>query len=102
MKVSILLPALSSLHSAVGAPSTAGAVSHGRIHQARQEAGLNAAMQQHGKYFGTFSDGKYLDDAPYTEILGQTNQFEMYTPGNSMKWDYTEVYQNRTIIIFWS
>lgn len=88
MKLSILLP----LISALALPRSSGALPRGGSHTARQEAaGLNTLMQQHGKYFGTFSDGKYLDDTNYTEILGQKDQFEVITPGNSMKWDTTEV-----------
>ncbi|KAK2766047.1 hypothetical protein FQN54_007562 [Arachnomyces sp. PD_36] len=85
MKQSIPLSALSLLGSAVALPRSGAS-----DHVVRQETGLNAAMQAHGKYFGTFSDGKYLDDAPYTEILAKTSEFEMITPGNSMKWDTTE------------
>lgn len=85
-----LLSTLSLLSYAFALPH-AGAIDHGRLHHPRQGTGLNAAMQQHGKYFGTFSDGKYLDDEPYTEILGDTDQVEIITPGNSMKWDTTEV-----------
>lgn len=74
-------------------PLAASAVPHGaRTHHVRQTAaGLNAAMQRHGKFFGTFSDGKYLDDGVYTDIAGLRDEFEMLTPGNSMKWDTTEV-----------
>ncbi|KAK2807762.1 hypothetical protein FQN50_005304 [Emmonsiellopsis sp. PD_5] len=77
--LSLLLPMLSAL-SAFAAPGPV----------ARQVAGLHAGMTAKGKYFGTFSDGKYLDDSALTAVLGDSNEFGSITPGNSMKWDTTE------------
>jgi hypothetical protein len=95
MKLPILLSSVSTLSWASALPRLENTVvnyGNSHLHRLRQEAtGLNAAIQQKGKYFGTFSDGKYLDDAPYTEILGDTARFGIITPGNSMKWDTTEV-----------
>ncbi|KAL2862922.1 endo-1,4-beta-xylanase [Aspergillus lucknowensis] len=47
-------------------------------------------MQSTGRYFGTFSDSRYLSDTAYTGILSNTSEFGSITPGNSMKWDTTE------------
>ncbi|KAL4898784.1 endo-1,4-beta-xylanase [Aspergillus ambiguus] len=51
-------------------------------------------MQSTGRYFGTFSDPKYLTDNTYTAILGNISEFGSITPGNSMKWDTTEPSSN--------
>ncbi|KAJ0417987.1 endo-1,4-beta-xylanase [Aspergillus carlsbadensis] len=62
----------------------------GKTLLSRAISGLNARMQATGRYFGTFSDAKYLTDTTYTGILGNISEFASITPGNSMKWETTE------------
>lgn len=51
--------------------------------------GLAAAAQASGRYFGTATDNPELSDTPYVDIL-TGGEFDMLTPGNAMKWQYTE------------
>ncbi len=46
-----------------------------------------------GRYFGSATDNPELTDAPYVAILG--SEFGQITPGNSMKWQYTEPSRNQ-------
>ncbi|KAL9072478.1 MAG: hypothetical protein Q9157_005080 [Trypethelium eluteriae] len=57
--------------------------------------GLNSAAKAAGlKYFGSATDNSELTDSAYTAVLDDTNQFGQITPGNTMKWVYTEPSQN--------
>ncbi|PGG97323.1 hypothetical protein AJ79_09255 [Helicocarpus griseus UAMH5409] len=80
----LLFPLLSGVLTAFASPTP------NNVLLARQEPGLHAKMQAKGKYFGTFSDTKYLTDTAYTDVAGDANEFGAVTPGNSMKWDSTE------------
>jgi endo-1,4-beta-xylanase len=46
------------------------------------------------KYFGSATDNSELTDTQYVAILSDINQFGQITPGNTMKWVYTEPSQN--------
>ena len=85
MLKALLLAALCAWTIAA-APAAAPEVLH-----ERQSQGLHARMKAKGRYFGTFSDNRYLGDQPYVNILKNTDEFISITPGNSMKWDTTEV-----------
>ncbi|GAA0921589.1 hypothetical protein GCM10009558_104850 [Virgisporangium aurantiacum] len=54
---------------------------------------LGALAAAKGKYFGSATDNPELSDAPYVSILG--SEFNQLTPGNTMKWQYTEPSQNQ-------
>jgi len=45
-----------------------------------------------GRYFGSATDNPELSDSTYTSVLG--SEFGQITPGNTMKWQYTEPTQN--------
>jgi len=58
-------------------------------------AQLNTVAKAAGKlYFGSATDNGELTDAAYVAILSNTSQFGQITPGNTMKWEYTEPEQN--------
>jgi endo-1,4-beta-xylanase len=46
-----------------------------------------------GRYFGSATDNPELSDSQYTQILG--SEFGQITPGNTMKWQYTEPSQGQ-------
>jgi endo-1,4-beta-xylanase len=57
------------------------------------DAQLNQLMKAAGKlYFGTATDNSQVQgsDTKYQSILGNTAEFGIITPGNTMKWQYTE------------
>jgi endo-1,4-beta-xylanase len=60
-------------------------------------ASASATLGQHaaarGKYFGSATDNPELTDAPYVSIL--SSEFNQITPGNTMKWQYTEPQQGQ-------
>ena len=52
-----------------------------------QDDGLHSLMVKAGKlYFGTSTDVRYFDDAPYQALVSNKNMFGMITAENSMKW----------------
>jgi endo-1,4-beta-xylanase len=56
-------------------------------------AQLNTLMKAAGKlYFGTATDNPQVQgsDTAYQAILGNTANFGIITPANTMKWQYTE------------
>ncbi|KZS90420.1 endo-1,4-beta-xylanase C precursor [Sistotremastrum niveocremeum HHB9708] len=56
--------------------------------------GLNVLAKAAGKhYFGSATDNPEFTDAPYLAILS-SSEFGQLTPGNTMKWVYTEPTQN--------
>jgi endo-1,4-beta-xylanase len=58
-------------------------------------AQLNQLAKAKGlKYFGSATDNSELTDTQYVAILSDINQFGQVTPGNTMKWVYTEPSQN--------
>jgi GH35 family endo-1,4-beta-xylanase len=58
-------------------------------------AQLNQLAKAKGlKYFGSATDNSELTDTQYVAILSDINQFGQITPGNTMKWVYTEPSQN--------
>lgn len=55
-------------------------------------ANLNQLAQAAGKlYFGSATDNSELSDSAYVAILSDPNEFGQITPGNTQKWQYTEV-----------
>jgi endo-1,4-beta-xylanase len=46
-------------------------------------------------YFGTAMETNNFDDAPYQAIASNKNEFGMFTPENSQKWEVTEPTQNQ-------
>ncbi|GLI03272.1 endo-1,4-beta-xylanase [Phytohabitans aurantiacus] len=60
-------------------------------------ASASATLGQHaaarGKYFGSATDNPELTDAPYVSIL--SSEFNQITPGNTMKWQFTEPQQGQ-------
>jgi endo-1,4-beta-xylanase len=54
---------------------------------------LGALAAAKGRYFGSATDNPELFDAPYVSIL--SSEFNQLTPGNTMKWQYTEPSQNQ-------
>ena len=57
-------------------------------------ATLRSGAAAHGKYFGTAVDASVLSsDATYSSIAG--SEFSQVTPGNEMKWDFTEATDNQ-------
>jgi len=71
MHLSILLPAIALLPQAFGQ--------------------LNALAKAKGlKYFGSATDNGELTDTTYLSILSNTSEFGQITPGNTLKWEYTE------------
>ncbi len=76
---------------AVGAVVLAGSVvSAGQAHAS---SGLAAAAEASGRYFGSATDNPELSDSAYVSIL-TGGEFDLTTPGNSMKWDTIEPSQN--------
>jgi endo-1,4-beta-xylanase len=51
--------------------------------------GLAQAAEQSGRYFGSATDNPELSDTAYVNIL-TGGEFNSITPGNAMKWQYTE------------
>jgi endo-1,4-beta-xylanase len=51
--------------------------------------GLAQAAEKSGRYFGSATDNPELTDTAYTATL-TGGEFDMLTPGNAMKWAYTE------------
>jgi endo-1,4-beta-xylanase len=51
--------------------------------------GLAQAAEKSGRYFGSATDNPELSDSTYVNIL-TGGEFDMITPGNAMKWQYTE------------
>ncbi|GAB2629554.1 endo-1,4-beta-xylanase [Streptomyces capparidis] len=54
---------------------------------------LGQAAAAKGRYFGSATDNPELSDAAYTQILG--SEFNQITPGNTMKWQFTEPARGR-------
>ena len=53
---------------------------------------LGSLAGSKGRYFGSATDNPELSDSAYTSVLG--GEFGQITPGNTMKWQYTEPTQN--------
>ncbi|KAI9703516.1 MAG: hypothetical protein M1820_005820 [Bogoriella megaspora] len=82
------------MNSTRGAITLAGVVALSTLSNAA-ETGLNAAAKAAGlKYFGSATDNSELSDSAYSAVLKDSNQFGQITPGNTMKWVYTEPSQN--------
>ncbi|KAJ5711498.1 hypothetical protein N7488_005654 [Penicillium malachiteum] len=63
---------------------------------------LNNLAQAAGKlWFGTAMDTTTAepDDVDYMTVFNDTNIFGQVTPGNTMKWEFTEPTQNETIAL---
>lgn len=74
--------ALGTVVAAITAPAA-------QIGAAAAPTTVRAAAQASGRYFGTATDTPELSDAPY--LAGLTGgEFGMLTPGNAMKWQFTE------------
>ena len=58
-----------------------------------QTSTLGQLAATHGKYFGSATDSPELSDAPYVAVLN--SEFGQITPGNDMKWSYTEPAQGQ-------
>lgn len=56
---------------------------------------LGRLAAAHGKYFGSATDSPELSDAAYVSILN--SEFGQITPGNDMKWAYTEPAQGQFV-----
>jgi endo-1,4-beta-xylanase len=54
---------------------------------------LGALAAAQGRYFGSATDNPHLFDEPYSTILG--SEFGQITPGNAMKWQFTEPSRNQ-------
>ncbi|KAK2068022.1 hypothetical protein P8C59_002696 [Phyllachora maydis] len=53
--------------------------------------GLHALAVQAGKkYFGSAVDNGEMNDKAYISMLGDVGQFGQITPGNTLKWQFTE------------
>jgi endo-1,4-beta-xylanase len=61
--------------------------------QAAAAGSLGSLAASKGRSFGSATDNPELSDATYTSILG--SEFAQITPGNTMKWQYTEPSQNQ-------
>ncbi|KAM3075594.1 hypothetical protein ACMFMG_007730 [Clarireedia jacksonii] len=59
---------------------------YGQLNTLAKAAGL--------KYFGSATDNGELTDTTYTAVLSNTSEFGQITPGNTMKWQFTEPSQN--------
>ena len=60
-----------------------------------QTRGLHSLFVASGKlFFGTATDARNFNDAPYLEIANDTNEFGLWVPENSQKWQPTEPEQN--------
>lgn len=56
-----------------------------------QTEGLHSLFVKAGKlYFGTATETNNFNDAAYQAIVKNKNEFGMYTPENSQKWEVTE------------
>ena len=61
-----------------------------------QGEGLHSLMVAAGKlYFGTAMETNNFNDAAYQAIASNKNEFGMFTPENSQKWEVTEPTQNK-------
>ena len=58
--------------------------------------GLHSLMVAAGKlYFGTAMETNNFNDTAYQAISSNRNEFGMFTPENSQKWEVTEPTQNK-------
>lgn len=55
---------------------------------ASADASLGQLAAAKGRYLGSATDNPELSDSQYVQILGR--EFNQITPGNTMKWQYTE------------
>jgi endo-1,4-beta-xylanase len=63
-----------------------------------QGQGLHSLMVAAGKlYFGTATETNNFNDAAYQAISTNKNEFGMFTPENSQKWEVTEPTQDRFV-----
>jgi endo-1,4-beta-xylanase len=75
---------LAGLAAAVAVPLT----------QASAATTLASLAEAKGRFFGTATDQPELNDQPYTAIL-TGGEFDQLTPGNWLKWQYTEPSQGQ-------
>ena len=74
--------------SAAMAAAVAGGVLAAAVPATAAGSTLKAAAEADGKYFGTEVTGNMINNSTITNLASQ--QFDMVTPGNEMKWDTTE------------
>ncbi|KAJ1541914.1 hypothetical protein HK405_010333, partial [Cladochytrium tenue] len=86
-------PAVAAVATVAVAVAIAGAV--GPAAAAGGGLKLNSLATAAGQaYFGTATDNGELTNTAYVAILSDSSEFGQLTPGNTMKWQYTEPTQN--------
>jgi len=78
--------------AAIGA-TLAAAVTVIPVAQAATDGSLGSLAVAKGRYFGSATDNPELSNAAYTSVLG--SEFGQLTPGNTMKWQFTEPNQGQ-------
>jgi endo-1,4-beta-xylanase len=76
----------------IGAMLAAGLAASTSVHAAAPGS-LGSLAEHKGRYFGSATDNPHMFDEPYSSILG--SEFTQITPGNRMKWQFTEPRQNQ-------
>ncbi|MGP3984499.1 endo-1,4-beta-xylanase [Streptomyces sp. KR80] len=76
----------------IGAMLAAGLAASPSVHAAAPGS-LGSLAKFKGRYFGSATDNPHMFDEPYSSILG--SEFTQITPGNRMKWQFTEPRQNQ-------